>query len=478
MSKKILISNNNGKVIESPVASVDEDNNTVNISNLTASNSIHVDGLAGFVNKYEGLLENISTIDVVSGSVLWSNAGKFELSEISLQTLGGDLEGLTSTARVVSVENVSSGILSLANGGTEKSSLASGSLFALSQSNIPSSAQSIVTVNGDGTQWVTTGSSILDITPLAEPIVYLYTGSAGVINTGGAGVTAAPFTTVWIKPAGCRFIRVICQAGGGGGAGAGAWNTSNAGGGGGGGGYADIVFNGVNLPTQITISAGGGGGGGGSLNNNGTQPGGNGGNSYFGNYVISYGGGGASIVNGVYTGCQGGDAGQGYLFGVGGGDGRGLSPSTVSTVGASIVVSSGGGAGGGGGGNSSTGSNRYGKAGGSITISSTGAIINGGTGPTTDRTSGGAGNTFKFFNFNKFYLNDVLKIGNFPSLLCSGGGGGSGVSSSTLVPGDGGSTEYGSGGGGGGSRAANSSFTVRNGYGGNGGKGYVLVICY
>lgn len=453
MSKKILAAGANGKYFESSAGSIDETSGEVTINKLNISSSMYVSGTSGLLNQSLGVVENLNLDGAVSGSVLWSTGGKFQLSEISLETLGGDLEGLLSNARVASVENVVSGTLSLAAGGTGKTSLASGSLFALSQSNIPASAQSIVTVNNSGTQWITSGSSIIDITPLSEPVAYLYTGSVGVNQT---------FT--WTKPSGARFVRIICQGGGAGGQGGqklartSTTTIASGGGGGGGGGYSEITLNGLYLPSQITIVAGAAGSGGQSASSSDQQfIGTNGGSSSFGNIIYSTGGS-SDGTNGIGYKYNGQSANISYISGVKGGNG-----------GSSRIQ-------GGGSGNNS------GLNGFSVIDASGG--IGGLAGVSWNTSAGDAQNPIDMYNlfFQTLYVNNVL-VNNIPKLVCGGGGGGGGASMYNTTPsanaGNGSSATFGSGGGGGGAlRQGPDGGVGLSGKGGNGGVGYVLIICY
>lgn len=119
----------------------------------------------------------------------------------------------------------------------------------------------------------------------------------------------------WVKPFGCRYVRVVCIGAGGGGGG-GANNTGGVvragGAGGGGGALATKDYSADDLGSTETVYVGIGG----TLGTGATNApaaatsGGNGENSYFGttaaNRLIGYGGGGGRLGNNTGGGGGGG----------------------------------------------------------------------------------------------------------------------------------------------------------------------------
>lgn len=336
-----------------------------------------------------------------------------------------------------------------------------GSIAILGQStpnynyaNLASSVTSSYLFASNGGDWRTRESSFSP-SLMTGTLVYLYTGSVGTDTT-----------LSWTKPTGCRFVRVICQAGGGAGGSTSYGATRVGSGGGGGGGYSEAVFNAYSLSSSVTVTAGKGGlrvvpaGGGQS-----------GGNSIFGSsaspYLLAIGGGGGG--DGLFAENGGGNS-------VGGSGGAGFTDNggnggkarTRSVVGQDSLLAGAGGGGGGGQGDPAL-TTTYGLGGGNVnrrpnTFGANGALVsNSANNPTP---SG-------LFEFNSIYVNNSFFTSSIPNLYCGGGGGGGAASvnnSSTAVAGSGSSPTFGSGGGGGGEGL--------NGYGGNGGVGYVMIICY
>lgn len=420
-NKKIIVSSGDGKY-QQINASVDENQLSASYLSInTGSFSALGNGLLQAVN---GKVENLTGSANNYKLAYDPDMGKFISVASVTASLGGDLSGLSSAARVKSVANVTSGILSTANGGTGTYSFGIDNLVTTNGDGLlytPNNLNKIVAV-GEGGNIVFADTGILNFTPMTETLVYLYTGSVGAAQTG--------FSYTWTKPQGARYIRVICQAGGGSGHPGNNSSSSTSrytGRGGSGGGHSDVTFNAFYLPTVCQVFAGNGGTGAGWVLTNGTS-------SSFGNYVYSYGG-----ISGFSSRTLGS---AGVRIG-----GKGF-PIDGGNEGAANLRAPGGGA-----------ANTYGGA-------VTGII----SAPTT---YGPYFNSVKPFNFKSYYLNNVLTTDLFPNLLCTGGNGGTGVNG---VLANGGSPAFGSGGGGAG--GGSSSNIGPGGLGGNGGAGYVLIICY
>lgn len=475
MPKKILVSTSGG--YQEITASYD-DNNALSASNIIINTGSFI-SQNGIMQIFNNKLIPIATSSIFfpdpgnnwSGSVLSYREGEgFGPHRRDTPSFTGDLSGtLTTTVKIKSVSNVTGGVLSSLYGGTSNNFYTTNSIVTTTGSGpVYGSSDQILAVTGANGEFGLVNKNILNFTPMTGTIVYLFTGSVGASNTNQFAYT---FNN-WSPPTGCRFIRVICQAGGGGG-GAGWQSTLQAntygGAGGGGGGYADVTFNALNLTFPINIIAGQGGAGGPSNTVNGND----GGESYFGPYLTSSrGGGGYSGANG---GAAGGGGGTSYLT-FGGAGGKGTT-GTAGAVGVSVGSLTGAPGGGGAGGNITT-ANAVGYLGGGL------SDLAGGTAGSTlnDSTkNGGNGNESYSLYFNSYYLNNTSSLitGGFPKLKCSGGGGGQGGGSSagSVNGGNGGSATFGAGGGGGGGKNTTGN-TGGAGAGGNGGKGYVLIICW
>lgn len=460
MANKNIIVSNNGKY-EPISASVDSDSGQLSSSVSVTINTASFVGQSSLMQVYGGNLMPVANSSIsnpqsnYSGSVLtYDNSEGLAPSRASVASFSGDISGDTISRVIVrNVSNVTGGVLPLTYGGSGTGSFSANSLITTSGSGLVPSVSNKIVV-GTSNSYISGDTALLNFLELSEPVVYLYTGivsASPYTAQQSTQVNVASSTFTWTKPAGCRFIRIICQ--GGGGAGAGKWSSAGTGchmTGGGGGGYADILFSALSIPSTVLISAGNGPPGLNTLSGQGYGLGG--GHSSFGNYIISYGGLGGLFFN-TGTASINAAGGIGYLSigGVGGARGGG---------GASVAI---GGAGGGCSGVGFSG----GYAGGSVTyIGATGGA--GGAAFASGQNGGFKNN----FNFKKYYvpINSTqvsLSSNPFPALVC-GGGGGSGRNG-----GNGGSADYGSGGGGAGNYSG-----APYGVGGNGGKGYVLIICY
>jgi hypothetical protein len=300
-------------------------------------------------------------------------------------------------------------------------------------------------------------------------------------NKDGVWTFITPMSTTqwqtWIKPQEySNFIIYVCGAGGGGGSGITITYTYNRSGGGGGGGGALTIINTPSylLPETLYIQVGAGGAGGPAISP--SASGTTGGTSYLCYYPSTStpnlivqsnggGGGGGGQSNAASTGGAGGTAfsnpsifSYSSTSGASGiGDGAGSAGSNFIPNTSCIF----GGASGGGVSNSST---SPGTNGGNIINSDLFNQINGGISTgypvTANSTPGGIG-----------YL--IKK----PFTSISGAGGGSvGGINTAFSAGAGGSAIFGAGGGGGGMYSANSG--LRNGAGGKGGDGFVIIIGY
>jgi hypothetical protein len=280
------------------------------------------------------------------------------------------------------------------------------------------------------------------------------TGPTGPSTPVDVQVFTATGAGTWTKPAGAKWVQVICIAGGGGGGSGrkGAAATIRCGGGGGGGGgYSEIFLNAALLGATETLSVGAGGAGGTAQATNSTNGNaGTGGNaSTFGAALILRavpgGGGGA----GTATNGTAGNAGNGLKSNGGAGG-------AASTVGGNGVASAsanfascGGGSGGG--------------------ISNANAAAQGGAAKfaTFSRNSANGGNT-------AIGANGAAGAATDANYLSTGGaGGGSSLVGNGGTGGAGGL--YGGGGGGGGAAV---DAVGNSGAGGAGGNGIIVVTTY
>ena len=401
---------------------------------------------------------------VANGST-WTSA----TSTIPVGAAGGDLTGSYPAPQVKSVANVTAGTLAVANGGTNKTTLATGGILTGSSAGVGT-----LTVNGttsdhdvvvyhNGTNW-----TLSDRRPFEIVVSY------------GAGN--------WTKPTGARMIKVYMQAAGGGGSSG--WlrngNTQSVpgGGGGGSGGYSEVWFNVANLQDGGTVPyyVGAGGSYGQRTTSNGASAGGDGERTAFGvsgstdtptetnAKFFAQASGGKGGVNTNITAT----AGAGGFGNISNGTAGGslASAGATPTVGTSNAYGSAGG--GAGGGVTSTASVRAGSNGGDSgdLFLNTGTTA-GGTGGAgalnTSATNGNDGVAGGFFYIGESSTNTIYSSG-------AGGGGASG-GTTPAQPGIGGSGTYGSGGAGGGAGYTNGS----DGYycqGGAGGGGWIAIVTY
>ena len=250
------------------------------------------------------------------------------------------------------------------------------------------------------------------------------------------------FTTSgsWTKPAGCKWIEIICIGAGGGGGSGHAHTSGNrgGGGGGGGGGITELTYRAVALPGSLTVTVGTGGtGGAGVAATNNGNPGTVGGTSSVSSSGITY----ASAAGGNFGAGgtnSGGAAGAAQTTGVALWLGNAGGAGNNNAIGATAANSEGAPGGGGGGGLPSGGTTYAGGVGGTRV-----GIGSGGVG------TGGAGSNVGFYG--------------------SGGGGSTSSSGTSAAGGVGG---YGAGGGGSGASS------TASGAGGAGGTGIVCIISY
>jgi len=250
------------------------------------------------------------------------------------------------------------------------------------------------------------------------------------------------FTTsgTWTKPAGCKWVEIICIGAGGGGGSGHAHSSANraGGGGGGGGGISEVRYRYVALPSTLTVTIGasGAGGAGVSAINNGNA-GSTGGTTSVTASGITYcsaagGGGGGGGSNSPGTAGSGTTNGQALFDGGAGGSGG-------STTGVTAANAKGA-PGGGGGGGLPSGTTPY----------------NGGSGGTNlGIGSPGSGSGTGGSNYG---------------LYGTGGGGSPSASGSTSAAA--GAGGYGAGGGGSGASS------TASGAGGAGGGGIACIISY
>lgn len=529
-NQKIIASDGSGRYLEvSSSFLIDSDNSIISASRSdtiptlvmqTASFVQPTTRVSGVLQVYSGTIQPIVITSSLAEDYLENNIIPVNLQgtlfqyrtddrlktgkgigphRIASASFSGDIVGTLNSSdpiRVISVANVTGGLLTTGVGGTGKNILATNILINMGANSVqlaalnPANSNRTLTSNGSILTASLT-SSIPDVSfnPMTGTVVYLYTGSSQLPyyipgDENSSYVSGAVYT--WTKPNNCRFIRVICQGGGGGGGRGDNAKTSNnsAAGGGGGGGYSDVTFNAYGITDSVIVTVGSGGMYG-SLPSSDTV-GANGGSSSFGSYISALGGFGGlrGAVNGVAgaTVAAGGAGGGGYIIsGSSGGDGDLINTSTNGDDSGYFY----GACGGGGGAGYSTTTPYVGKRGGGNLIVS-GAPGGAGRAITSQGQVGYQGSSSyvaKYFDFYQYYLNGTgpsnLQTGNFPALVAGGAGGGGGIDDglNTLAferGGSGGHGKFGAGGGGGSAGAANVAVA---GYGGYGGAGYVLIIC-
>lgn len=476
-NNKIILSDGNGKYQEAPSSSFSVGDNTLTASAVimqTASwTAQDITPVSGIFQSFEGNLKIIPATSALwqsydqnndsipndqfnptnlSGTLFQyrKDYGGFGPHRISSASFNGDLIGSLSSSwpvKIISIANVTTGVLDSKFGGTQASSFENKAIVTLSGSLFtPSDALNSVIVSNSSNNWSLSNKISIEpsFSQLTQPLVYIYTGSIAP-NTNAS---ASTFT--WNKPPNARFIRVICQGAGGGGGAAGTIGSQQGGGGGGGGGYCDVTFDATQIEPTVNITVGAGG-----LGVGGTGVvGGSGGSSSFGTYIYSSGGPGGDDGNPTPA-LAAASAGYNYLGGIGTTQGLGLV--TISDV---YLGGAGGGAG----------SSSTGKRGGNITYLS----INGGAGGTggTSPTNASNPSSGSAFNFSSVTINNISNQA-LPALIYGGGGGGGGSGTSGVSGKNGSSPFFGSGGGG----AGRGTGAAVNGTGGNGGRGYVLIIC-
>jgi hypothetical protein len=329
---------------------------------------------------------------------------------------------------------------------------------------------------------------------------------------GGAGTGSdlQTFTAngTWTKPAGAKWIEIICVgAGGGGGGGRGSTNASlkSGGGGGGGGALTRRVFAAGSLPDTltITVSSGGAAGAAGASASGGT--GGDGGSSSVSASGVTYAtaGGGGGAGGGGAGAANGGGGGGAAAAAVGSTlDGAGGKPRTgaqavvreVSTQGNCAIggaaadgctaspPAAGGNAeyGGAGGGSADASASLAGKGGSSV-FGGAGGGGGGGTTATPAASSPNAGGTTNSYASGGGGAAGVsgaaTSAGTAGSASynggpCGQGGGGGGAGTGTAAGANGGDGGVGCGGGGGGAGV------TTGGAGGKGGRGEVRILSW
>lgn len=383
-------------------------------------------------------------------------------------TQHGVLLGQNNSA-ITAVTNGTTGQFLAANTGADPSwsqvPLTSGVTGVLPIANGGTNASSMSTVDGvvyyDGTRLVTTTAGTA-----GQVLTSNGPGVAPTYQAGGGGTTAiitttynTPGTFTFTKNASTKLITVYGWSGGSGGGGGGNSGGAPRGGGGGGAGgcfYYTIPASFIGASTSVVVGAGGAGG---APNPSGVGTAGSQGQaSAFGNITTNRaaGGAGGSSTSAPPGGVGGAAfnpsnyfvvtssgsvlAGGTSIGGNGGSSGANLPTAGTDLATGSMLPTSGGGGG-----------TSLGNAGGNIKNPATGAIlIAGGLG---NGGNGNAGSTATDF-------------------MCGGTGGGGGFPSTNS--GTGGNGGFPGGGGGGGSTATGPGI----GTGGNGGDGLVIVVEY
>lgn len=317
----------------------------------------------------------------------------------------------------------------------------------------------IYTKDEDGVEKILVGFSQVD----ADALYYTKTqADALFIAKPGTKVdvfNASSSVQSWTKPAGCKYVEVIVQAGGGGGGAGrrGATDTIRVGGGGGGGGGRTVMqLPADTLPANVPVFVGLGGVGGAALASDNST----GGNGVAGN-SSRFGGAG---ISDCFVGAQ---------FGPGGAGGGLAAGGTAGGTGFGLFNAGGGGA--------ASQSGLYGLAGVNQMGGGGGGAGGGITGAGGNTPAGGQSGGFPLSN----YIGTTAGVGantigndgiSSPAGLYipgkAGSGGGASITGAAGRGGHGGL--YGAGGGGGGA----SLNPNMSGSGGNGADGIVVVISH
>jgi hypothetical protein len=473
-TKKILLSNGNTKYKESGSVTVEDTTGAVTVNSLQTT-SLTLASLNGILSSSNGIISSYTTT-VTSGSIISSNGTSWGV--VPSGTLYGDLSGTLSSPIVKSISNVTTGILGVARGGTGVTSPTANRILF-----------------GNGTSAITTSSA-----PSTNDVLkYSVSSSAWVLGTYPPNtasfyyqfLTASGNASIpdWATHA--RFIIQAAGGGGGGGAGKSATNTGAGGGGGGGaGGLTDITIKvGQNFKyydVSVTIGAGGTG----ALsrtaaaNANGLtgNAGGdtyiqlisdNGSFSYFYRAIGGSAGGAAVSTGGV--GGTGGSGGKGLTAdGATGGTGSTLGVANSNMSGSSVGYGAGGGGGGGG---NTTGAARSATGPGGDGGVTTGVIsTTAGNSAAAASAANGTDSTAQLRTYG-LTTGTVTPAGITLTLNAAGGAGGTASTTTATAGGRGGNGTRGSGGGGGGPSVGTITGSAPQN-GGNGGDGYVLMICW
>lgn len=260
MSEKKLIYDINGKIKEASGSFYDDNNNSLNINNLSSSN-IYVnlpDGIAKVQNNI------ISSIQFSDKQILaWNSSsgewyaytpGTIGLSDINFAA-GSDVSGSVTNATVTSLTNVISGVLPVQRGGTGLTNadyLTGESILYYD----PSNPTKFSLLNASGQQ----------NNSLVARINNEWTFITQSQVTSSVEISIFTQSATWVKPEGTKAIRVLLQGGGGGGGSGANRNTqftSTGGGGGSAGSFidTDIIYVEDSFTNRlVTVGKGGVGG--------------------------------------------------------------------------------------------------------------------------------------------------------------------------------------------------------------------------
>lgn len=401
-------------------------------------------------------------------------AGTITTTEIAALTItAGNIAASTITAAKLSVSQLSAIAADL---GT----ITAGVINLSTSGNIHSGQ----TAYNTGTGWWWEYNSGTPRFSVGNPATYYMTWDGTTLTVKGTVPDVQTFTAngTWTKPAGAKFVRVVCIGAGGGGAGGdfqnGAPHTSGAGGG---GAVTEQVFDASLLGSTETITIGTGGTAGTHVVNtfaNGGA-GGDGSSSSFGTWMQAGGGGGGTASSSPTGGAGGGG------FTSAAGFNPGLPSATVNTnaIGSqspnvTTTPAKNGEYGGGTGtpnSNSAGGSSIYGAGGGggggdNIKASDGGTVgaytVGGGGAQGTCANPGTVGTDGS--------SNATLKKG-YGGAGGGGGGGNNSSNGSNVVAGNGGAGGIPGGGGGGGGCCFTNTGSGTTGTGGAGARGQVIV---